>query len=237
MKDTATPGRLMARYSTPTLRPAPSCAKECRMPIRGRRLLCAALLLAATPVPGPPQVFMASRPHPAFAIGPLFVVATVHPDLGPVNVSLSFSLTTPPGQHAADIKQDLYLLWPAELGDATAPGSPDPALVREVQERGFVVNTGGRRMLGSRQRMQLGTGVPPARLPEAASFVTFTRQGGAAAQVGPSTYIKIPWNPSLAEPAGIHVVTLASRGLLTPKPATWFGELFWGRRWGRNGGG
>jgi hypothetical protein len=206
------------------------------MRIRGRHLLCAALLLAATPVPGHAQVFMASRPHPDFAIGPLFVVATVHPDLGPVNVSLSFSLTTPQGQQAADIKQDLFLLWPAELGDATAPGSPDPALVREVQERGFVVHSGGRLMLGSRQRMQLGTGVPPARLPEAASFVTFTRQGGAAAQVGPSTYIKIPWNPSLADPAGVTVLTLASRGLVTPKPATWFEELFWGRRWVLNAG-
>src|SRR4029453_3624973 len=194
------------------------------MPIRGRPLLCAALLLAATPVPGHAQVFMASKPHPDFAIGPLFVVATVHPDLGAVNVSLSFSLTTPPGQHPSEIKQDLFLLWPAELGNATAPGSPDPALVREVEARGFVVNSGGRLVLGRRQRMQLGTGVPPARLPEAASFVTFTRQGGAAAQVGPSTYIKIPWNPSLADPAGVTVLTLASRGLLTPKPAPWFEE-------------
>src|SRR4029450_8819100 len=157
MKDTATPGRLMARYSTPTLRPAPSCAKQCRMPIRGRRLLCAALLLAAIPVPGHAQVFMASKPHPDFAIGPLFVVATVHPDLGPVSVSISFSLTTPPGQHAAEIKQDLFLLWPAELGDATAPGSPDPALVREVEERGFVVNSGGRLTRARRPRTQRDT--------------------------------------------------------------------------------
>ena len=201
------------------------------MPNRGRALLCAVLVLAATPAPGHAQVFLAARPNPEFAIGPLFVVASVQPDLGTVMVTLSFSLTMPGGQRPSDVKEDLFLLWPAELGDATAPGSADPALVREVQQRGFVVNGGGRLALGSRERMQLGTGVPPTRLPEAASFVTFTRQGGAAAQVGPSTYIKIPWNPKLADPAGVIVLSLASRGLVTPKPATWFEELFWGRRW------
>jgi len=70
---------------------------------RGRVLLCAALLLAATPTRGHAQVFLASRPHPDFVIGPLFLVASVQPDLGPVNVSLSFSLTTPPGQHPSEI--------------------------------------------------------------------------------------------------------------------------------------
>ncbi len=206
------------------------------MPNRGRVLLCAALLLAATPTPGHAQVFLASRPHPDFVIGPLFLVASVQPDLGPVNVSVSFSLTTPPGQHPSEIKQDLFLLWPAEVGDATAPGSADPALVREVERRGFVVNGSGRMALGSRERMQLGTGTPPTRLPEAASFVTFSRQGSSAAQVGPSTYIKIPWNPRLADPTGVTVLTLVSRGLVTPKPATWFEELFWGRRWVLNVG-
>jgi len=198
---------------------------------RGRGLLCAILLLAATPATGHAQVFLASQPHPDFAIGPLFVVATIRPDLGPVNVSISFSLTMPPGQHSADIKQDLFLLWPYEVSDATMPGSADPALIREVERRGFVVTGSGRLSLGSRERMQLGTGTPPTRLPEAASFVTFTRGGGAAAQVGPSTYIKIPWNPTLGDPAGVTVLTLISRGLVTPKPATWFDEMFWGRRW------
>jgi hypothetical protein len=198
---------------------------------RGRGLLCAILLLAATPATGHAQVFLASQPHPDFAIGPLFVVATIRPDLGPVNVSISFSLTMPPGQHSADIKQDLFLLWPYEVSDATMPGSADPALIREVERRGFAVTGSGRLSLGSRERMQLGTGTPPTRLPEAASFVTFTRGGGAAAQVGPSTYIKIPWNPTLGDPAGVTVLTLISRGLVTPKPATWFDEMFWGRRW------
>jgi hypothetical protein len=198
---------------------------------RGRALLCAVLLVAATPHVGHAQVFLASRPHPDFVIGPLIVVATVRPDLGPINVAISFSLTTPPGQHPADIKQDLYLLWPYEVSDATTPGSADPTLIREIEQRGFAVSGSGRLSLGSRERMQLGTGTPPTRLPEAASFVTFTRGRGGPPPVGPSTYIKIPWNPSLADPAGVTVLTLITRGLVTPRPATWFEELFWGRRW------
>src|SRR5262245_5956815 len=138
------------------------------------------LLVAAMPAAGHAQVFLATRPHPDFAIGPLIVVVTVRPDLGPANVSLTFSLTTPPGRHAAEIKQDLFLLWPYEVSDATMPGSADPVLVREVERRGFQVSGSGRLSLGSRERMQLGTGTPPTRLPEAASFVTFTRVGGAA---------------------------------------------------------
>ena len=201
------------------------------MPKRGRGFLCAVLLVAALPAAGHAQVFLASQPHPDFAVGPLIVVVTVRPDLGPVNVTITFSLTTPPGQLADDIKQDLFLLWPYEVSDATTPGSADPALIREVVRRGFQVSGSGRLSLGSRERMQLGTGTPPTRLSDSASFVTFTRVGGTAAQLGPATYIKIPWNPSLADPAGVMVLTLISRGLVTPKPATWFEELFWGRRW------
>jgi hypothetical protein len=76
----------------------------------GRALVVAAWLLVATPGTGHTQVFLASQSHPQFAIGPLFVVAGVRPDLGPVTVSISWSLTAPPGQRAVDIDQDLLLL-------------------------------------------------------------------------------------------------------------------------------
>ena len=72
-------------------------AEECRHDqiVRGA---CAALLLARPPrPPGHGQVFLASRPHPDFLIGPLFVVANVSPGLGPVTVNLSWSLTTQAG--------------------------------------------------------------------------------------------------------------------------------------------
>ncbi len=201
------------------------------MPHRGRALLCAAVLFAGVPGIGHAQVFLASQAHPQFAIGPLFVVAGVRPDLGPVTITISWSLTTPPGRRAADIAQDLFLLWPHELVESTAPGAADPALARELEERGFVVSGSGRLALGTRDQMQLGTGAPITPVPEVASFVSFARSVGPAAQLGSATYVKIPWTPTLADPRAVAVLTFASRGLVTQKPATWLEETFWGRRW------
>lgn len=194
-------------------------------------LLGAALLLGLLPATGQAQVFLASRPHPEFAIGPLFVVATVRPDLGPVTIAISFSLSLPADRRPSDVQQDLYLLWPNELAEATAPGPADPALARELETAGFAVGTSGRLALGRRERMQMGTGAPATPLPEPASFATFTRRSGPAAQVGASSYVKIPWTPALADPVGVTVLTLTTRGLITPRPATWLEEAFWGRRW------
>jgi hypothetical protein len=200
---------------------------------RARRALlgCAVALVVGLPATGQAQVFLASAPHPAFSIGPLFVVANVRPDLGAVTVTLSWSLTTMPGQRGAGLEpQDLYLLWPGEITEATAPGPADPTLVAELDKGGFTVVGSGRLVLGSRDRMQMGTGTPPVVLPQVASFATFVRRGGPA-QVGPATYVKIPWTPKLADPQAVTVLTLAARALITPKPATWLEEAFWGRRW------
>src|SRR5262245_62293196 len=105
------------------------------------RLLGGVLGLALCAMPGmaPAQVFLASRPHPDFAVGPLLVVAGVRPDLGPVSLRISFGLTLPPNKQTEDIAQDLYILWPAEVVSGSAPGAPDPELHRYVEERGFVV--------------------------------------------------------------------------------------------------
>ena len=199
----------------------------------GRRALltCAVAVVVGLPAPGQAQVFLASRPHPAFSIGPLFVVANVRPDLAAVTVTLSWSLTATPGPRGADLEpQDLYLLWPGEVTEATAPGPADPTLVSELEHGGFAVMGHGRLILGSRDRMQMGTGTPAVVLPQTASFATFVRRGGPA-QVGPATYVKIPWTPKLADPHAVTVLTMSARGLITPKPATWFEEAFWGRRW------
>ena len=107
----------------------------------------AAFLCVAAPTAGHGQVFLASRPHPEFLIGPLFVVAQVSPGLAPVTVNLSFSLTVKPGVRKADINQDLYLLWPAEVSEGTAPGQSDPRLTREVETRGFAVTGSGRLLM------------------------------------------------------------------------------------------
>jgi hypothetical protein len=187
-------------------------------------VLCAAV---ATPAPGHAQVFLASRPHPDFTIGPLFVVANVSQGLPHVTVNLSWSLTTGPVTSKADIEQDLYLLWPAEIVEATAPGPADRELTRELERRGLTIVSSGRLLLRSRDRMLLGTAALGEPLSVTASFVNFTRPGAQTAVV---TYLKIPWTPKLADQLAIVTLVLPLRGLLVPKAGTWLEDLFWGRR-------
>jgi len=205
---------------------------------RARRLWLAFsfALVIGVPAPAVAQVFLASKPQPNFSIGPLFVVVNVRPELSPLTVTLSWSLTPMAGLRATDLQpQDLYLLWPSEVVEATAPGPADPALTRELEQRGFTVVAHGRLALASRDRMEIGTATPLTPLPQVASFVTFVRRGGPA-QVGPSTFVEIPWTPKMADPLAVTVLSMGARGLVTPKPATWFEEAFWGRRWVLNAG-
>ncbi len=188
------------------------------------------VLLAGAPVAGQAQVFLASVPHPEFAIGPLFVVANVSPDAGVVTVNLSWSLTMPPRRRAADIRQDFHLLWPAEVAESTAPGPADPALARHLEARGYTVVASGRLLLRSRDRMLLGTGILGEPVDAVVSYATFVRRGPTAMPIGASTYLKIPWTPKLADPLAVLTLPVPLRGLVTPKPATWVEELFWGRR-------
>ena len=194
-----------------------------------RALLAAVLLLAATPGAGQAQVFLASRPHPEFAVGPLFVVANVSPDLS-VSVNLSFSLTLRPRARPERVAQDLFILWPAEVTKATASGPADPSLAPEVEGRGFVVLTQGRLALRSRDRTLIGTPTLGDVLPQAASYVTYSRRGPIASQIIPVTYIKIPWTPKLADPLTVMTLVLPLRGLVTPKASSWAADTFWGRR-------
>jgi hypothetical protein len=190
-----------------------------------------ALLLCGGPPAGHAQVFLSSEPHPQFAIGPLFIVGTIRPDLGPVAVRVSWSVTLPPGGSPRDIGEALYLLWPGEVAEATAPGPPDPALRRHVEERGFTVVNGGRLALESRDRTKLGTLAQGTPLPEIASFVTFYKTGTNAAQSGIGTFLRIPWTPLLADPVSLMSFTMTVKDMIAPKPATWMEELFWGRRY------
>src|SRR5882672_8225223 len=79
-----------------------------------RALVALLALLWALPSESSAQIFLASKPHPDFAVGPLFVIANVRPDLS-VTVNISFSLTLRPGAAHATMEQDLFLLWPAEV--------------------------------------------------------------------------------------------------------------------------
>jgi hypothetical protein len=188
------------------------------------------LTLGAFPGVGEAQVFLASRPHPEFAIGPLLVVAGVTPDLAPVMVRLSFGVTVPPNAHVEDLHQDIYLLWPAEVAGGSAPGPADRDLRRYVEERGFAVIGEGRLALAVRDRSKLGTPAPSDPLPESAPFVTFYKLGTNPAQSGVGTLVRIGWTPHLTDPGSLLSLSTSLKDLITPKPATWLDELFWGRR-------
>src|SRR5437764_736787 len=60
-----------------------------------RALVAVLALLWALPSESSAQIFLASKPHPDFAVGPLFVIANVRPDLS-VTVNISFSLPLRP---------------------------------------------------------------------------------------------------------------------------------------------
>ena len=224
----------MARYSTR------ACAAA--RPVLGvqgaQSRACAALRGSGPrrhPGPGSRPGLPGLRPHPEFAIGPLFVVASVQPDVGTVMVTLSFSLTTPWGSGRPTSRRTCSCSGRPSWA-TPPPRVSRPALVREVQQRGFVVNGAG----GWRSAAASACSWARAYLPRACPRrPRSSRSHGRAARPlrsAPSTYIKIPWNPRLADPAGVIVLSLASRGLVTPKPATWFEELFWGRRWVLNVG-
>src|SRR3984893_6293315 len=95
------------------------------------------LLLCAMPPSAHAQVFIASHPQPEFAIGPLFVSASVGKENtgqtpGPLTVTVSWSLALPPQRRATDIAQNLYLLWPAEVAGTPGAAGADPTLARHV---------------------------------------------------------------------------------------------------------
>jgi hypothetical protein len=192
--------------------------------------MVAALLLAGAPGAARAQVFLAADPHPPFSIGPLLVLASVTPELGSVAVRVSWSLTLAPQIRREDVHQDLYLLWPAEVEGPTEPGAAAPEVRTFVQERGFEVAREGRLTLRSRDRTQIGTASEGTRLDAVASFVTFYRRGTDPAQSGLGTFIKVPWTPALTNPAALVSLPMRIRDLITAKPATWFEQLFWGRR-------
>jgi hypothetical protein len=122
--------------------------------------LAVALLLA--PVPAQAQLFLASRPEPPFTVGPLMVSATVREEIGPVPVVVTWSLLLPPDRRAADVAQDIYLLWPGEIRNDDPAQKPDAALARYVTERGFDVIGEGRAGLLARG---LADGAPRSRRP------------------------------------------------------------------------
>jgi hypothetical protein len=190
--------------------------------------LLALALLMGTTASASAQVFLAARPHPEFTIGPLIVAASVPRDLGTVQVNVSWSLGVPTGRKPPP-PDDIFLLWPREAAAATIPGAADPEVARYVESRGLHVLSTGRLALRWRDRSRIGTGNLGDPLDVDASYVTFMREGFP--QLGVGTYVKIPWTPKLAEPLGLITLGLPLKGMIGPKPASWFSEVFWGRRY------
>jgi hypothetical protein len=202
--------------------------------LRGGML--AGLLLAGGPTAADAQLFFASRPHPQFQVGPVLVRASVTPALGDVTVDVLFSLMIPPTRSAAEFEQDLYLVWPGAMGAGRAPGPADPALARFIEEQGFEVIDEGRLSFSAQNLYQVSAEGPmggqgPMAVGDGAPFVTFVRATDALGLSAPATWIRIPWTPQIANRAWLMKLVIGARGLIRPKPATWFERTFWGARY------
>jgi len=197
-------------------------------------LICAltTLLLMGAPGGARAQVFLASRPSPDFAIGPLFVRASVGPGLGPVAVDVLWGLVIPPTRSALGMEQDLYLLWPGSVMADRPAGPPDGALAASIKARGFTVLAEGRLPLFEQNLYPTATDTPAQPIRAGAPFVTFVRQGlRPLGLTSAATYVRIPWTPRLVNPTWLVGLRMTVSGLIKPEKATWLQNTFAGRRY------
>ena len=191
--------------------------------------LALVVVLLAAPAAAAAQVFIAASSRPDFTIGPLFVGATAPADVAAaVTVTVTWNLG-PVRSEQRPPPQRLALMWPAEIAAATAQGPADPALVNYVESRGFTSTGSGRLMLRTRSQSQLGLPTPADELPVSASYVSFVRRD-APPQAGTASLVWIPPTPQMGDPRWVLNLAFPLRGLITPKPATWLEDVFWGRR-------
>jgi hypothetical protein len=198
---------------------------------RARIVLGLVALLAGVPAAAGAQVFLAAESKPAFEVGPLFVRAQVRPTLGPVNVSVIWSLVLPAQRSGGDVAQDLYLLWPGGLLAETAAGTGEPALAKYIADRGFTVTSAGRLPLAAQNLYRSGPGRAEP-VASGAPFVTFVRQdSGPLGGSTPASLIRIPWDPRMLNRAYLMRLGLKVDGLIRPKPSTWVERTLWGNRY------
>jgi hypothetical protein len=188
------------------------------------------LLLLASSVPARGQIFLAAQPNPAFRLGPLFVEATVTPDLGAVPVDVQWSLEIPTDRSALGLEQDLFLLWPGAVSGGAPGGPPDPSLGAYLTQRGFSVLAEGRLPLQARGLYRTGGDFPVRPVTGGAPFVTFVQAGGALGLSAPASYIRIPWTFHMVNRAWIMNLRMTVDGLIKPKQATWVENVFRGPR-------
>src|SRR5437588_13020118 len=96
--------------------------------VGGLTLGCLLGALLIGPPPSFAQVFLASKPEPAFSVGSLFIVAGITKALGPTPIDVQLSLVFPAKRSSANIAQVLYLLWPDAVTRPAPEARPDPAL-------------------------------------------------------------------------------------------------------------
>ena len=185
----------------------------------GRPVVLGGLLLLAVPSGVPAQVFFATRPHPEFTVGPLFVRATVTPALGPVPVELLWSLAVPPTRSALGLEQDLYLLWPGPVRGEPGEAGGGGDLAGYFRARGFTIIREGRLPLFEEDLYP--TGPRPASRPIGqAAFVTFSREGLKPLGLSSAaTYARIPWTPQLTNRTRLVKLRMILDDLVRPRTA------------------
>jgi hypothetical protein len=186
--------------------------------------------LAVTLVPGTAvaQVFFGSRPNPEFTVGPLFVRAAISPALGPTTVDIRFSVVVPARRSAADLEQDLYLLWPGAVRGTAAPRDRD--LARFVESRGFQIVGEGTMPLFARSLYRMGSGAREQAVPGGAPYVSFVQEVEELGASTPVTWIRIPWTPQVVNRTWLMTLRLTADDLVQPKAASWLERVFTGRR-------
>ena len=192
----------------------------------GLAAVVVAVALAAVSATAEGQVLLASRPHSGLVVTPLFVVADLASGAADVPVEVLFSLMIPSDKSALELEQDLFLLWPGEVvGTDTTGGIELPAYVAaqvSVIARGHVQLQAQRHYESPADTVVLKTGAP---------FVSVVRTGGPMGRSPAATYIRIPWNPLLANQAWLMSVRFVAKDLVKPKPTTWLGRTVSGPRY------
>src|SRR2546428_3525700 len=180
------------------------------------------------------QVFFASTPRPPFKVGPVYVRALISATLEHVTVNVCLGLDLPPEMDTSELEQDLYFIWPFDVAGDPKVGPPDPALAKQVEELGFSPMNDGRLAMTARNLYVRGADGRSIRetIPGGAPFVTFIRTtGGPMGISAPAALVRIPWNPRMANRLFMMDLTLVTKGLIKPKPATWLEEALWGHRY------
>ena len=194
-----------------------------------RFVLLAALLLTLTPAHARAQIFIASRPDPPFAVGPLTIRATVTPSLTPVDVEVRWALDIPPGKSRAGIEQDIFLLWPGEVTSPLGPAKQDDALAKYVEARGFTVTAAGRLPLYAQNIYAEGIEAAPKSIGEA-PYVVFVQDNPALGLSPAGTWIRIPWTLQMANVTFMMSLRMRVTGVVKPRNLHWYESLFTGER-------